>query len=255
MYILFSPSEGKQIPASAQPKNALEFLFHTAPYKKDALETYLAALRSGDETLICKLFGTKTLELDTLTLAQNLLQAPRLPAIELYNGVAYKALDFKNLPQNSQAFLLDSVLICSNLFGFVRAGDLLPFYKLHQGVSVGTLSLKSLYAAQKHDMDALLDGHEVLDLRAEVYAKAYPLAMPHTQVVFLKNGKKLSHASKLYRGLYLRELALNAQKSGENLAATSALGASLPKLCVEGLALLDIAHHTHKQILTYEIID
>lgn len=213
MYILFSPSEGKQTPAKSRCKRALEFLFHTTPYKQNALNAYLATLRSGDESLICRIFGTKTLELDTLALAQNLLHTPRLPAIELYNGVAYKALDFGNLPQDSQAFLLQSVLICSNLFGFVRASDELPFYKLHQGKGMKDFALQTLYTAQKHDMDTLLANHEVLDLRAEIYAKVYPLDMPHTQISFLKNGKKLSHASKLYRGLYLRQLALSASRA------------------------------------------
>ncbi|WP_394958454.1 peroxide stress protein YaaA [uncultured Helicobacter sp.] len=257
MYILFSPSEGKQIPASAQPKNALEFLFHTAPYKKSALESYLAALRSGDEALICKIFGAKTLELDTLALAQNLLQAPRLPAIELYSGVAYKALDFKNLPQDSQAFLLDSVLICSNLFGFVRASDLLPFYKLHQGAGFEDFSLKTLYAAQKHDMDTLITGHNVLDLRAEIYTKVYPLSIPHTQVVFLKNGKKLSHASKLYRGLYLRQLALTYPKASGVVSLTTSDSKFAKQLCsqikIESLELRDITDNAHCRILTYEI--
>lgn len=289
MYILFSPSEGKQIPNTPKQQCTLEFLFSTARYKQEALRSYLQALQSGDDTLVCKILGTKHLELDSLTLSQNLLQAPRLRAIELYNGVAYKALDFGTLPLDSQEFILRSVLICSNLFGFVRASDLLPFYKLHQGAGFEDFSLKTLYAAQKHDMDTLITGHNVLDLRAEIYTKVYPLSIPHTQVVFLKNGKKLSHASKLYRGLYLRQLALTYPKASGVVSLTTSdskfakqietlengLSEANPitrsganrdsfsvsdskfaeQICsqIEGLELRDMTDNAHCRILTYEI--
>lgn len=255
MYILFSPSEGKQIPTTRAPECALEFLFSTTPYKQNALRAYLETLRSGDESLVCKIFGTKTLDMDTLALVQNLLRTPRLPAIELYNGVAYKALDFGTLPLDSQAFLLRSVLICSNLFGFVRAGDKLPFYNLHQNKGIKDFALKALYTAQKHDMDTFLAGGDILDLRAEIYTSIYPLDMPHTQVCFLKNGKKLSHASKLYRGLYLRQIALNMPTIDSGGDSSQAIYARLDSLHIERLALRDITHNAHKRIITYDIMD
>lgn len=252
MYILFSPSEGKQIPQQhSQDSSTLAFLFSTASYKQNAISAYLEALRSSDDTLICKIFGTKTLELDTLTLSQNLLHTQRLQAIRLYNGVAYKALDFDTLPQDSQEFLLHNVLICSNLFGFVYAGDKLPFYKLHQGKGIGDFALKTLYKAQAKDMDTLLANHDVLDLRAEIYAKVYPLTMPHTQIVFLKNGKKLSHASKFYRGLYLRHLALKASQPHYTQESQEKY---IDSLQIEGLKLQDITHKAHIKTLTYDIL-
>lgn len=248
MIVLFSPSEGKTPPKNIESNakdTPIEMLFSHATYKQDALQAYLQTLKECDNATICKIFGTKILKLDDLALCQNLLKTQRMPAIMLYSGVAYKALDFVNLNSDSQSFLLHNVLICSNLFGFVRASDKLPFYNLHQNKGFGAFELKTIYKAQQNDMDTLLAHKEVLDLRAQAYIKVYEPRIPHTKAEFLHNGKTLSHYAKHYRGVYLRELAKQCAKDSHII---------LENLAFPNLALKDITHKKHIKTLVYEIM-
>ena len=140
----------------------------------------------------------------------------------------------------------ENLYIFSNLFGAVRADEPLPYYNLHQGKGVGAFSLKNLYKDLKAKIDKILCGEEVLDLRAEAYIKAYKCecARQYYQIVFLKNGKKVSHYAKLYRGLYARSLAQKNIKSLENLE----------NLRFDFINLSDVVITQNATILTYEII-
>ena len=63
----------------------------------------------------------------------------------------------------------------------------------------------------RKNLDKYLKDNEILDLRAGFYQKAYKLELPHTKVEFFKNGKKSTHYSKYYRGLLLRNIAINGE--------------------------------------------
>lgn len=244
MQILLSPSEAKLSPkeiakiatTNAQnnlqknPQNSLQnttknilddSLWGGQTARNEHIKAYLKTLAESSDEQISKIFGTKRVDLDTLTECLNLANTPRIKAIELYNGVAYKALDFDSLEEKERAFILESTLIFSNLFGLVRAKDALPYYHLNQNYRSNSLSLNSLYSAQKNDIDAFLgldfseassakqNKHIIIDLRASVYIKAYPLKRarfthPH---YILPIPKGTSHQAKLHRGLALRELA------------------------------------------------
>lgn len=245
--ILFSPSEAKLSPKeialhaesnakSSGAESSLDsadcaiFAQKTPkilpkPITKDALwsgdkarnaniKAYLEILRKSNHSELAKIFGTKLVSLDMLSACLEMLSAPRIEALRLYRGVAYKALDFENLEAEAQDFLKESVLIFSNLFGVVRGGDALPYYHLNQNYRSEKLSLNTLYKAQRVEIDALLDSAEIIiDLRAGVYAKAYPLkARPH---YILPIPKGTSHSAKLHRGVALRNIAL-ASLQGEN---------------------------------------
>lgn len=175
------------------------------------IKAYLEILRKSNHSELAKIFGTKCVDLDMLSACLEMLSAPRIEALRLYRGVAYKALDFESLEARAQDFLRASTLIFSNLFGAVRGGDRLPYYHLNQNYRSAKLSLQYLYKAQRGAIDALLDSAEIIiDLRAGVYAKAYPLkARPH---YILPIPKGTSHQAKLHRGVALRELAQNALK-------------------------------------------
>lgn len=244
MYILFSPSESKNVPTQRDTtkQSELTYLFSQKDYKKRALCSYLEALKTGDEAKLCALFGSKVLDLDFLGLSQNLFSARRIKAIELYSGVGYKALDFASLPKSAREFLESSLLIFSNLFGTVLASDELPYYNLHQGKGFGDFALKTIYTRQEQDLHELLLGRGILDLRAEVYVKVSPVRVPHTQIEFLKNGKKISHFAKYYRGIFAREIALRRCMLGE-----------IEGLEFENLRLLESKNLGHKRLLSYEI--
>ena len=212
MQILFSPSEAKLSPeeitnASATKKSILEDALWGGQVARNAnISAYLDALQESSE--LTKIFGTKRVDMDMLASCIELANAPRIEALRLYSGVAYKALDFASLEKKAQDFLLKSTLIFSNLFGLVRGFDPLPYYHLNQNYHSKNLSLNALYKAQRDEISAFLD-KIIIDLRAVVYVKAYPLksanfCQPH---YILPIPKGTSHQAKLYRGLALRELA------------------------------------------------
>ena len=248
MQILLSPSESKLSPkeiakiAINETQNDLQGNLQNTTKNilddnfwggKEArikhIKAYLQELTKSSDEQIAKIFGTKRVDLDALAECLNLAKTPRINAIRLYNGVAYKALDFDSLEKKSQEFILESTLIFSNLFGLVRAKEALPYYHLHQNYRSKDLNLNSLYSSQKNDIDAFLgldfsdtsspkqNQKIIIDLRASVYVKAYPLKRarfthPH---YILPIPKGTSHKAKLHRGLALRELA-KAAINGKN---------------------------------------
>lgn len=220
MKILLSPSESKQDPAvlgesSGGDTRLIDDEMWGGQAARNAnIHAYLSILQNASEAELCKVFGTKSVSLETLRRCGEILDSPRVCAIELYNGVAYKALDFAEMDSRAKEFVLGSVLIMSNLFGLVRASDRLPFYHLNQNYKSKLLSLRALYQAQEEEIDKLLateqDGGQngvIVDLRAQIYSKAYPIKLAH---YVLNLPSKVSHQAKLHRGLALRELALCA---------------------------------------------
>lgn len=224
MKILLSPSESTRNPAEnvggdERDIGLLDDVMWGGQAARNAnIRAYLSILQNASEAELRKVFGTKSVSLESLRRCGEILDSPRVCAIELYNGVAYKALNFAEMDSRAKEFVLGSVLIMSNLFGLVRASDRLPFYHLNQNYKSKLLSLRALYQAQEEEIDKLLateqdsgqDGGQngvIVDLRAQIYSKAYPIKLGH---YVLNLPSKVSHQAKLHRGLALRELALCA---------------------------------------------
>lgn len=216
MKILLSPSESKRNPAENVESDERDIgllddvMWGGQAARNANIHAYLSNLQNASEAELCKVFGTKSVSLETLRRCGEILDSPRVCAIELYNGVAYKALDFAEMDSRAKEFVLGSVLIMSNLFGLVRASDRLPFYHLNQNYKSKLLSLRALYQAQEEEIDKLLATEQdgvIVDLRAQIYSKAYPIKLGH---YVLNLPSKVSHQAKLHRGLALRELALCA---------------------------------------------
>ncbi|MDD6055298.1 MAG: peroxide stress protein YaaA [Helicobacter sp.] len=260
MWILFAPSEKKILTNLQEYKKADFYKNLICSGTKEAVESYVKFLQTSDEGGIKKLFGTKSLDLESLALAQNCLNAPLLPAIIRYSGVAFSALDFKNLDKNAQDFIYKHTLIFSNLFGILRANDGIPFYDLKQGegFKLESYSFKTqdfYKQSTKEIWDFLSQDStkelEFLDLRASFYQKCFPLdKSPLKQKIkiatpiFIKNGKTLSHYAKFYRGILLKTSAKFSLKSIDDLE----------NLHIEGLNLQEIKIKENKNIKTIELI-
>ncbi|RDU62420.1 peroxide stress protein YaaA [Helicobacter sp. MIT 14-3879] len=246
MKILFSPSEEKNLIYKDKNNSYLLFmqslLFNNLyNFRKDVLNQYLDFLINANSNDIARILGSKKVNLDILSACNNIPYANTIESIFLYNGVAFKALDINTLPKDSVDYLLNNVIIFSNLFGAIRAKDKIPYYKLKQNEKFGKYNISSFYNGFKNELDKYLKNEEVLDLRAEIYIKAYSPNIPTTIVEFYKNNKKVSHHSKLYRGILLREIALKKQLDICNLDFKNF------KLC-------DVKKIELKTILKYEII-
>ncbi len=129
--------------------------------------------------------------------------SPTMPAIERYTGVLYDALGAGTLPSAAREWVDRHVIIGSALFGFVRADEPIPAYKVSHATRLPGVRLRELWA----DAAAALPDDAVLDLRSKAYAALAPV--PHAvqvDVVGL-DGAALNHWNKHAKGALVRALA------------------------------------------------
>ena len=239
--ILFSPSEGKNLGGI---KSKLS-LFGAANARDEILASYQKILKSKDEESIKTLFGMKKFS-DCTAYIVDIFDAPLLPAIERYQGVAYDYLKYKELENVAQEYLKKNSLIFSNLYGPLLGGNLIPNYKVKQGNKIGNIVPEKFYKERfSYQLDLFLGNDEILDLRAGYYDKFYKVSKPYTTLKFLKNGKSVSHWAKAYRGIVLHEVAKHQITSINEFMA----------LEIEGLQVLEIKKIKNKTEIVYEIVN
>ena len=216
MKILLAPSETKRA-GGWEPFNLNTLLFETLlPQRTKLLHTYINVLQKGDMQILSKMFGLKK-ESDILHHKKDIIHEPAMRAIERYTGVAFDYLSYGELDSNAQHYIDEHVILCSNLFGFLRADDLIPEYRLKQGEAVGEIKVEKFYHEHGANlMEEYLKDEEILDLRAGFYNKFYKPAKPYTTLKFIKDGKVVSHWAKAYRGIVLREVAIHKVETIED---------------------------------------
>ena len=139
--------------------------------------------------------------------------APVMPAIQRYTGVLYDALDAPSLPDEALARLA----VGSALFGVVRAGDLIPRYRVSGGSKVGGKTMKSWWG--RSVTDVLCEQGFVVDMRSGAYQQLGPVAGALTvRVEQADTGKVVSHFNKQYKGELARTLAPHDAASTEDVA-------------------------------------
>ena len=237
MNILFSPSEGKITGGVERSFSNDCFLFpQLFDVRKSILSTYNDYVLNASRQELAKLFGSqKQSVIDYYS--QDIFHRPTMKAIERYNGVGYEYLGYETLNEEQKDYIDTHTIIFSNLFGPLLAGDLgLPDYKLKQGEKIGTLAPEKLYLTHfTPALDAFLCNEPYLDLRAAFYHKFYKPSTPYTTVKFLKNGKIVSHWSKAFRGLILRQLAIQKIQSIDALLNMKLQGLKLNKVNENGI--------------------
>ncbi len=229
MKILFAPSEAKR---EGGDHAQMRFCFDID--RDEILQKYEKIIKSGADEEKHKLFGTKEL------LDIDIFSSPTLKAIRRYTGVAYEYLDYDSLHPLQQEFLDEHVVIFSNLFGPLCASDLIPFYKLKQGVAVGDIKPEKYYAPRCKNLSG---DEEILDLRAGYYEKFYKPKFA-VKMKFIKGGKVVSHWAKAYRGKILRQIAQERIDSFKKLR----------DFAFEGLQLVEIVSKKSEEIWVMEIV-
>ncbi len=214
--IFLSPSEDKILLDSDMLDSKIDFISHlwrSDIFDREHINTYYKSmikniLDNKDSTLLSQIYGTKLFN-DKIqkSLACCAMQSSVIESIRRYSGTAFLALDFESLSIREQEFLLDNVYIFSNLFGIIKAGDKIPHYKLKQNTKFNNLSLKEIYKPFVNHKNIFNQIDFIIDLRASVYQQIFPIDKEHVSFQFLKNGKVISHYSKLYRGRILRYIA------------------------------------------------
>lgn len=245
MIILFAPSESKREGGTLPPLHHDGLIFPELYEKRlEVVEHYRSLIDQRDHKALSELFGLKNSK-EFERYLNPFDNAPTMRAIERYDGVAYEYLNYATLSMDAQCYITEKVLIFSNLFGPIRAGDSIPDYKLKQGSVIGELSPDKFY---KKNFSLLLDEwigeDEILDIRAGFYDKFYLPKNRITTLKFLKEGKVVSHWAKAYRGIVLREIATHNIDSLSDL-----IGLNIP-----GLALHQIMEMKTKREIIYTIL-
>ncbi|NOZ90804.1 MAG: YaaA family protein [Epsilonproteobacteria bacterium] len=207
MKILLAPSETKK--AGGDEKFILENLLfkELTPIREKLLNRYIDILHSKDRDILSKMFGLKKEQDINYYSNRDILNEPTMKAIQRYTGVAFDYIDYNSLDNSTQEYIDNHIVLCSNLFGFLRADDLIPEYRLKQGESIGDIKPELIYKKESYLMQEYLKDEDILDLRATFYNKFYKPTKSYTTLKFIKNGKVVSHWAKAYRGVVVREVA------------------------------------------------
>ena len=244
MKILLAPSESKRS-GGEEPFELCRLLFdELCPLRKELLEIYREILQRGDPEELHRIFGLKKESQIEHYRQIDPLHSGGMKAILRYEGVAFDYLDYESLDEKARGYIDANVILFSNLFGPVLASDLLPEYRLKQGAPLGQVQTDRRYReAAAPLLDALLEGEEILDLRAGYYDRFYKPAHPYTTMKFLIQGKSVSHWAKAWRGRVAREAALHEVETTQQLTA----------LPLPGMRLLEIQRRKLRTELIYEV--
>lgn len=246
MKILLAPAETKQEGGDFSPYKKENFAFQEIFDTRDIIvKHYVEFIKNSSLEELSIWFGLKNLK-ECEKYSKNILEKPTMKAILRYTGVAFDALDYTTLDSKAQSYCDENIVLFSNLFGPLKASDLIPDYKYKQGAVLSSVDLLKEYKTNtKEFLDSSL-GEEIVDLRAGFYDKFYKMK-PTSQVItykFLKDGKVVSHWAKHYRGLVVKELAQNDISNFDELM----------KLEINGLKLIEIQEKKNIKTLIMEII-
>lgn len=141
-----------------------------------------------------------------------------MPAIDRYRGVLYDALDAATLEPGARQWVEDHVVIQSALFGFLRASDAIPSYKLPEHTKLPGERMRELWSGA----GAVIEGC-ALDLRSKAYAALAPVAGAVPVEIVSPEGKALNHWNKAGKGAFVRSLAESGVEVGAGEDAVDAL--------------------------------
>ena len=207
MLIVLPPSETKA-PGGTDAEMQLSF-----PSLDPVRTLLLDALSATDvDTMMRELkipAGKRAEAEENLTLRA----APVMPAIQRYTGVLYDALDAASLSSNALARLA----VGSALFGVVRAGDLIPRYRVSGSSKLGGKTMKAWWGSAVTEV--LAEEDFVVDMRSGAYQQLGPVPGALTvRVEQADTGKVVSHFNKQYKGELSRALAPHDATCAEDVA-------------------------------------
>ncbi len=197
MIVLLPPSEGKAQPVDGPPLDLGALSFPELNPQRERLLNAVTRLR-GKKGLAA--LGLSERQAGELERNAALREAPAAPAYEVYTGVLYERLGLADVPR-------ERVLIASALFGFLRADDPIPYYRLSMGAKLPRIPNLAAWW-RPHLKKAMPAGGLFVDMRSAAYAAAFkPEGMLPVRV-FTAEGKVVSHMAKATRGDVARALLL-----------------------------------------------
>jgi cytoplasmic iron level regulating protein YaaA (DUF328/UPF0246 family) len=209
MLVLLPPSEGKSAPVEGAPVD-LEGLAFAAELTEPRLKLLgaLAALERVPRRRALAMLGLSPGQASEVDVDVELRGAPAAPAAEVYSGVLYDRLRLAELSARAQS----RVLIASALWGVVRPGDRIPYYRLSAKAKLTRVG--PLAAFWRPALTAALPdepGELIVDMRSGAYAAAWKpqrATLLAVRAFSESRGvrKPVSHMAKAVRGDVARAL-------------------------------------------------
>jgi uncharacterized protein len=225
MLILLPPSEGKTAPMTGPPVDleALAYAGELTESRRKLLGA-LAALAELPLARAVSMLAVSKGQAGEVAVDAELGSAPAGPAAAVYSGVLYDRLRLPDLPKRAQG----RVLIASALWGVVRPGDQIPYYRLSAKAKLNGIG--GLAAFWRPALAAALpdkDGTLVVDMRSGAYAAAWKprrATLLAVRAFSETKGKRkpVSHMAKAVRGEVARAL-LEAKKAPKDPEAAAQL--------------------------------
>ena len=231
MLILLPPSEGKAAPARRGRPVDLAALSHPelAPTREAVLN---ALIRTSSAPGAATALGLSAGLADEVARNVELRRRPARPAIEVYTGVLYAALDYSSLTPAAKRRANRSIRVQSALWGPVAPTDRISPYRLPMSASLpGTGPLAGCWRPVLTPSMAELAGDGVVvDARSTTYVAAWrPRGAAARRLIAVRvftevNGRRtvVSHLAKHTRGLVTRWLC-QAERAPRTVAAVAAV--------------------------------
>jgi cytoplasmic iron level regulating protein YaaA (DUF328/UPF0246 family) len=215
MLILLPPSEGKTAPTKGSPVDLARLVYaDTLTPSRRKLLGALAALAELPLERALSMLAVSPGQAAEVVVDAELSSAPAAPAASVYTGVLYDRLRLPDLSKRVHG----RVLIASALWGVLRPGDPIPYYRFSAKARLDGIG--PLAAFWRPALaEALPDraGSLVVDMRSGAYAAAWK--PKHAELLAVRafsevKGKRkpVSHMAKAVRGEVARAL-LEAKKA------------------------------------------
>ncbi len=215
--ILLPPSEGKKKGGDeTKPYRVVENLkkhnsFNSLQFDREEVYNKLReALNELSQEEVEKIFDVKGKKLqESIESILDMLNSPTLNAINRFDGVMFKSINYEKLNEDKKNRFDSSVIFIDGLFGLLRPLDLTPEYKLKIGSKFLDINLVKFWKLRlKGHFDFLFKEKIVIDILPESHRKvvSYYSNIEYFEITFMdfigeKNKyKQAGHNSKVLKG-------------------------------------------------------
>ena len=212
MLILLPPSEGKSRPRRGRALDLGSLSFPGLTSCRERVLTALETLCSRSPQDAARILGLGPTQAHEIEGNTALRTAPCAPAIRVYSGVLFDALDYPSLTAAAQRRARARIAISTGLWGLVRVTDRIPGYRLSGAVSLPDIG--TLAGVWRGPVAAEIEASTgaIIDLRSSTYAALGPIpeaARSRAIVVRVlqeRDGVRsiVSHMNKATKGRILR---------------------------------------------------
>jgi len=215
--ILLPPSEGKTAPESGAKYSPAKLGYPGLKKVRGEVLRALLDLCSGNVDRAATVLGLGPKQRDLVAVNAQVTKAHAAPAIDIYTGVLYEALDFASLPSTARKRADSTVAIASALFGLLRPSDRIPAYRLSGDTTlpgIGPLSSVWKESVTAELASAVKTSGPIIDLRSGAYVALGPIPPEVVdraligRVLLERGGKRsvVSHHNKATKGRLTREV-------------------------------------------------